>query len=173
MKKSTEERLADIESGITRLNKMQGCVFEALLILHKTSALLGRSEQSLTEAKRSLESAHRRGGRFLVLMFGAIAVMSLATSTISLYFTTLNSNFIVMSIVCFILFFVLLFFGFLEYRRANRQFQVAEQKLTQAEEVVDIVREEVVASDEDLAQVGAEWKKLVPDDLVSEPKSED
>jgi len=173
MQKSIEERLADIESGITRLTKMQNYVLRVLLILHKTSALLGRSEQSITEAKRSLESAHRRGDRFLVLMFGAIAVMSLATSTISLYFTTLDSNFIVMSIVCFILFFVLLLFGFLEYRRENRQFQVAEQKLTQAEEVVDIVGKEVAASDEDLAQVVAEWKELVLDDLVSEPKSED
>jgi Ca2+/Na+ antiporter len=175
MQKSIEERLTDIENGITRLTKMEGCVFGALLILHKTSALFITSEQSLTEAKVSLEFYHRHGDRFLALMFGAIAVLSLAYSAMALYFTTLNSLFMVMFILCFILFLVLLSFGGKEYHHANSQFRVAEQKLTQAKEVIDTVREEVVASDKELAQIVAEWKELtpVPDDVVSKPKLED
>ena len=173
MKKSAEERLTDIEGGITRLTKMQGYLLRALIILHKTSAFFGRSERSLTEFRESLEFYHRHRDRFLALVFGAIAVLSLGTSTMALYFTTQNSNFIVMFIVCFILFFVLLFLGVSEYRHANSEFQIATQKLTQAGEVVDIVGKEVAASNEELAQVVAEWKELVPDDLVSEAKSED
>jgi len=173
MKKSNEERLTDIGSSITRLAKMQGCVFKALLILHKTSGLFGKSEQFFTEANVSLESYHRHGDRSLTLMFGAIAVMGIATSMLAVYFTTLNSNFVVMSTVCFISFFILLFFGFLEHRHANSQFQIARRALTEAKEIVVIVRETVAASDKDMTHVVAEWKELVPDDLVSEPKLED
>ena len=101
--------------------------------------------------------------------------MGVAASMLALYYATRHSVFIVTSIVCFISVFVFIFFGFLEYRRSNSQFQVAEQKLTRTEKVVDSVREEVAASDEELAQVVADWKELtpVPADLVSEPKSED
>ena len=173
MQKSIEEHLAGIESSITRLVKTQGYVLRSLFILHKQSVLFTRSERSLTEFKESLESAHQRIDRSLVLMFGAITMMGVATSMLALYYATQRSFFIVASIVCFILVLVFVFFAFLEYRRSNSQFQVAEQKLTQAEEVVDIVGEEVAASDDDLAHVGAEWKELFPDDLVSEPKSED
>jgi hypothetical protein len=168
VEKSTEERLADIESGITNLTKMQGCLFRALLILHRISSLLGRSERSLTELEESLGFAHRRMDRSLVLMFGAIAVVGIATSMYSLYFATLDRAFRVMSAVCFISVFGFFFFSFLEYRRANSQFHVAQQKLTQARGVVDLVGKEVAASDEELGQVVTEWKELVPDDLVSE-----
>lgn len=171
MQKPTEERLADIESGITRITKMQGCVFRALLILHRISSLFGTSEQSLTGVEESLGFAHRRMDRSLVLMFGAIAVVGIATSMSSLYFATLDRAFRVMSAVCFISVFGFFFLSFLEYRRANSQFQVAEQKLTRTKEVVDIVRQEVAASDEELRQVVAEWKELVPNDLVSESKN--
>ena len=171
MQKSTEERLTDIESGITRLVKTQGYVLRSLFILHKQSVLFTRSERSLTEFDESLGFAHRRMDRSLVLMFGAIAVVGIATSMSSLYFATLDRAFRVMSAVCFISVFGFFFLSFLEYRRANSQFQIATQKLTEAKEVVERVGEQVAASDEELGRVVAEWKELVPDDLVSESKN--
>jgi len=175
MQKSNEERLADIESSITRLVMAQGYVLRSLLILHNISVSFTRSERSLTEFKESLESARQRADRSLVLMFGAITMMGVAASMVALYYATQRSSYLVISIVSFISVFVLIFFGVLESRRSNSQFQIAEQKLTQTENIVDRVGEEVAASDKELEQIVAEWKELipVPDDLESGPKSED
>lgn len=175
MQKSNEERLADIESGITRLVRTQGYVLRSLFILHKQSVSFTRSERSLTQFKESLESAHQRMDRSLVLMFGAITMMGVAASMVALYYATQRSSYIVVSIVSFISVFVLIFFGVLESRRSDKQLQAAEQKLTQTENVVDRVGEEIAASNKELAEIVAEWKELtaVPDDLASEPKSED
>ena len=173
MQKSTEERLADIESNINRLTKMESCVFKALLILRKTVQLFETRESTSTSVIVSLESYRQHGNRFLALIFGAITVMAFGTSMLALYFATLNSNLIVMFIVCFVLFFVLFLFGFLEYRSANSQYREGKKELTQTKEIIDIVRKEEAVLDDALAQVVAEWKKLIPDDLVSEPKSEE
>jgi len=170
MKKPTEEHLADIESGITKLIQAQGCILRSLFILHKQSILFTRSERSLTEFKESLESAHRRMDRSLVSMFGAVTVIGIGASMLALYYATRHSSFMITSIGCFISVFVLIFFGFLDYRRSNSQFQAAEQKLTQTENIVDGVGEEIAASTKELAQIVAEWKELFPDDSVSEPK---
>jgi hypothetical protein len=167
MQKSIEERLADIESSITRMTKMQGCMLRVLLILHKTSLLFGRSERSLTEVEQSLESTDRGMDRFLVLFFGAITMLGLATSMLSLYFATMDATARVLSIVFSILALVWFILGFLEYRRVRSQFRGAKKKLTQTEEVVESIEKEVAAANDNLAQIVAEWKELVPDDLAT------
>lgn len=167
MQKTIEERLADIESSLTRLTKMQGCVFGALLILHKTSALFGRSERALTSVEESLEPIHRGMDRYLIFMFGGITMLGVAISMTSLYLVTLDFVFKVLSIVFSILTLVSFFFGFWEYSQVRRQHQEAKRKLTQAGEVLVGVEKEVAATDNDLAQVLAEWKELALDELVN------
>ncbi len=171
MQKSTEERLADIENGITRLIRIQRYVPRMLIILQRISGAFIESELSITELKMYLESYHRHGDRFLAFMFGAIAAMSLGTSTIALYFATMNSNFIGMFTVCFILFFVLLFFGFREYRREKSEHQEFEQTFAKHQRAIDRIEERLEELTDDLAQIVDEWNELVPDDLVSEPRN--
>jgi uncharacterized membrane protein len=149
---------------------MQGCVFGAVLNLPEMSKLFQRREAISTSAVISLESASRHRDRFLAFVFGAIAVLSLAFSAFALYFVTLVSSGIVMSIVCFILIFVLFFFAVLEHRQAKREFQAS---VKETEEDTEIIREEEAALNYDLAQIVALWNELVPDDSASEPKSED
>lgn len=171
MQKSIEERLADIESGITRLTKMQGCMLNALLLMEETSMLIRRTELSVTSAKESLKSINQGMDRFIVLFFGAITMLGIATSMLSLYLVTLDFTARVLSIVFPILALVCFFLGFLEYRRASSQIRVTRKTFAQRGEDSASTREEAKAIDDALAQILAEWKELVPDDLVSESRN--
>lgn len=173
MQKSIEGRLTDIESGITRLTKMQGCVFGVLLILHKTSVLIERSERAMPSVKESLEPVHRGTDRPLVFMFGGVAALGVAISMASLYLATLNFGFKVLSVVFPILALVLLLYSFFDSRQTSSQLRGAHKIQAQTAEDFKSAEKEKAAIDDDLEQVLAEWKELVPDDLVSEPKSED
>jgi uncharacterized membrane-anchored protein len=167
MQKSTEERLADIESGITRLTKMQGCVLEVLLVMQKTSMLLRRTERALTSVEGSLEPAERDMDRFLVLFFGSMTMLAIAISLSVVNSATPNFSARVLSIVFSILALAFFIIGFFEYRRASGRVREAKKKLTQTDEVLESAEEEATALGDDLAQVSAEWKKLVPDDLAT------
>jgi hypothetical protein len=173
MKKSIEERLADIESDIARLTKMQGCVLKVLLILHKTSSSTKRSEGALTLSKVYIESAHRSVDYFLMFFFGTISATGFVTSMYSLYFATLDIVYRVFAIVFSVLTLVLIFFTFLRYRRTSSQLREAEKMMTQTVEVVDSVAEEMAAADDNLAQALAELEELnlAPDDLASESRN--
>lgn len=165
MQKPTNEHLADIKSDISRLNKMQGCVFRLLLVLRKRAYVFEARVASSTLITVSLESYHQHGNRFLAFTFGGITVFGGSASLLALYFATQESAFIRMSIVLFVLFFVLLIFAVLDYRQMNSQLQEARKATTQAKEVADAASEEAVALNGELEQVLAEWKELVPDDL--------
>ena len=173
MQKSTEERLADIESTISRLTKMQGCVFRLLLVLRKTVHVFEARVATSTLMTLSLESYRQHGNRFLAFTFGAITAFGGSASLLALYYAKQDSDFIGISAVLSVLFFVLLIFAVLEYRQMNSELRKAKKETAQAKEVIDAVREKGVTLDEELAQVLTEWKELVPDDLVNEPKSED
>ena len=173
MKKPTEERLSEIENNITKLTKMQGCVFRLLLVLRKTVHVFEARVATSTLMTLSLESYRQHGNRFLAFTFGAITAIGGGASLLALYYSNQDSDFIRISTVLFILCFVLFIFAVLEHRQMNSELREAKKETTQAKEVVDAAREEALALDEELAQVLAEWKELVPDDSVSEPKSEE
>jgi predicted signal transduction protein with EAL and GGDEF domain len=173
MEKSNEECLADIENSITRLTKMQGCAFRLLSVLRKTVHLFEARVAALTLITVSLEAYRQHGNRFLAFTFGAITVFGGSASLLALYFATEDPTFIRMSTVLFVLFFVLLILAVLEYRQMNSLLREAKKETILAKEITDAAKEEGVSLDEELAQVLAAWKKLVPDDLVSEHKPED
>jgi len=173
MKKPTEERLADIESGIAKLTKMQSCVFNMLLALHKISALISRTEWATSSLKESVESASQNMNYALTFMFGTIAMIGIIGSMIALYLTTKDFFFRVLSIASLALAVFFLFLAFRYNRRASSQRKTFETELLQAREQAQSAKEEAVALDGALAQVLAEWKEIAPDNLVSEPKSED
>lgn len=173
MKKSTEERLADIESGITRLTKMQGCVFNVLLILHNMASLIEKSELALNSGEVSLESINQIMNRSIVFMFGAMSLMGVSVSMTSLYLITQELAFRVVTIVVSVFAVVLGIYAVSQYRRASSQIRVARKTFAQRGEDLASTKEEAKALDAKLAQALAEWKELVPDDLVTESKSED
>lgn len=173
MQKSIEERLADIESGITRLTKMQGCVLKVLLILDKKSSVIKRSEGAFTLSKESIESSHRSKDRLYIFFFGVISAMAFTTSVFSLYHATQDMFFRVFTIVFGVLTLVLVLLMLLQYRRSSSQSREAEKVSAQSGEYLASAGKEEEALDAELAQALAEWKELVPDDLVSEHKSED
>ena len=168
MQKSIEERLADIESGITGLTKMQACALKVLSTLHQKSLLTKRSEQALTLGKESIESVRQNADRYLILMFGGITVMGVAISMASLYLATSNFAAKVLAIVYPILALVFLFSSFFDARKTRSQLREAEKMVTQTVEDLESAKEEMAAVDNDLAQAFAEWKELAHDDLVSE-----
>ena len=98
MKKSTEERLADIESGITKLTKVQCCVFKTLLILHKRSWMRERLEGSVTSVQASVEHVGQIVDHSYVLMFGSMAVLGVSVSMQAIYYATQDLFFRAMSI---------------------------------------------------------------------------
>jgi uncharacterized membrane protein len=169
MQESNDKRLTDIESSITRLAKMQGCVFGAVLNLHETSKLFQRREAISTSAVISLESGSQHRDHFLAFVFGALGVLSLTLSAFALYFVTQVSSAAIMSLVSLVLVFVLFFFAALEHRQANREFRTAAKE---TEEAIETIRKEEAALDHELDQMVTLWNKLVPDDLVSESRSE-
>ena len=173
MKKTTEERLANIESDISRLTKMQGCMFKVLLILHKMSSVIKRSEGAFTLSKESIESAHRSKDRSYIFFFGVISATAFTTSVFSLYRATQDMFFRVFAIVFGILTLVLVLLTFSQYRRSSSQSREAEKISAQSGEYLASAGKEEEALDAELAQALAEWKELVPDDSVSEPKWED
>ena len=173
MQKSTEERLAGIESSITRLTKMQGCVFNVLLVMHKISTLISRTEWYMSSLKESVESTSQNMGYAITFMFGTIAMMGITVSMSTLYSATKDFSFMVLCIACFALTVFFLFLAFRYNRRASSQRKTSERELLQAREQAQSDKGEAAALDDALAQALAEWKELVPDDLVSEPKSED
>jgi len=170
MQKSIEERLGDIESGITRLTKMQGCVFRLLLVLRKTIRVFEARVATSTLMTLSLESYRQHGNRFLAFTFGAMTALGGSASLLALYYAKQDSDFIRISTALLVLSFVLLIFAVLEYRQMNSELREAKKETTQAKELIDAAREDGVALNEELAQVLAEWKELFPDDSVSEPK---
>ena len=168
MKRSTEERLADIESGITRLTKMQSCMFNALLTMHKASSLINRAERAVSFFGVPLESINQSINRSLVFMFGAMTLMGVAVSMSSLFSATQRLAFRVTTIGLGVVALVFLIYAFLQYRSADNQIQGAKKKLTQTYEGFESFGKEATAVDDALTQASAEWKELVPDDLVSE-----
>jgi len=172
MQESTEERLAAIESGITRVTKMQTYIFESLFILQKMSVLLGANRGSLSNIERSVEWTDRRMDRFLVLFFGAIAVLGLAASMFSLYFATMNATARILAIVFSVSALVGLILGFLEYHRVRGQSRQDKMKLGLVKEDVDSVEKELKRACSDLAQMADKWKELnvSPEDWVNELK---
>ena len=173
MKKPTEGRLADIESGITKLTKMQGRMFNVFLILHKMSSVTKRSEGAFTLSKESIESAHRSKDRLYIFFFGVISATAFTTSIFSLYFVTQNILYRVFAIVFGVLTLLLILLTFSQYRRSSSQSREAEKISAQSGEYLASAGKEEEALDAELAQALAEWKELFPDDLASEPKSED
>lgn len=173
MEKSMEERLAGIEDSITRLTKMQGCVFGVLLILHKTSTLFRKGEWSTRLLEGYVESSSRDVEYSLTFMFGAIATTGITLSMTAVYSTTGNFLSGVLSLVFFALTVFCLFLAFRYNRRASSERKTFWAQLPQAREQSQNVKEEAAALDDAMAQLLAEWKKLVPNDRVAEPKSGD
>jgi Flp pilus assembly protein TadB len=174
MKKSIEERLADIESNITRLTKMQNCVFNLLQAQHKISTFMSETEWSMSSLKQSVESVSQNEDYSLRFMFGALTAMGIALSMTVVYSTTEDFVAGILSLMSFALAVVLFFLSVRYDRRVRSQRKTFFQKeWPEAQEQTQRVKEEAAALDDALAQVVAEWKKLIPDDLASEPKSED
>lgn len=173
MQKSIDKRLADIESDITRFTKTQGCVFNVLLILYKMSSLVSRSEQAVVLGEVSLESANQIMNRSIVFVFGAMTLMGVSASMAALYFATRNPNFGVLAIACGIFALAASIYAVLQGRRAGGQLRVTRKISAQSGEDLAIAKKKAEALDDKLAQALADWKELIPDDLVSESKSED
>jgi predicted ABC-type exoprotein transport system permease subunit len=152
---------------------MQGRMFNVLLILHKMSSVLKRSEGAFTLSKESIESAHRSKDRLYIFFFGVISATAFTTSVFSLYRATQDMFFRVFAIVFGVLTLVLVLVTFLQYRSTNSQFREAEKISAQSGEYLASAIKEEEALDAELAQALAEWKELFPNDLASEPKSED
>lgn len=171
MQKSTEERLADIESGVTRLTKMQACVYEILRAQHKISTFIINQGGSLSSLEQSAESVHQIRNYSLTFMFGTIAALGISASMTATYPVTkdlltgiLGLSFWVLSLVFFV-------FSFRYHRLANRESKKINAVLSQKREKSQSVREEAASLDEALAQALAEWEELVPDDSISEFKN--
>jgi hypothetical protein len=173
MQKSTEERLTAIETSITRLTKMQGCVFNMLVFLRKASVLGERFEQTVALVKASGETYRWREGHGMVLLFGGVAMASLAISIHVLFPTAQDSGLRVSTLVFFSLAAAFMLFSLREFYEALRQDRVTKKYLNQMEEDLACIRENGPAINDTLSRVLAEWKELVPDDSVSEPKSKD
>lgn len=173
MKKSNEERLTDIESGITRLTKMQDCVFNMLLVLDKMSKLISRAERSVYYLNESTEFTSQVVSSAFAYMFGAVTTMGISISLFALYFATKDLLFRALGIGSIALTLLLLFFVVRSNRHAGSQLKTTKSKLRQTMEQIQSAEEEVSELDDTLTQIVAEWKKLVPDDLVSKPKSEE
>ena len=175
MKKSTEERLANIQSDVIKLIKMQSHIFRVLSIVRKTVRLFEAREASATAALVSTESYHRLMNRSWVFIFGALTAISVANSVFaisSIDFTALDFNtkfvlitFYILGVICFA-------FAGSDYYRARSQSGEVKQELSRIKEVIDVAREEEKTIKDELARVLAEWKELVPDDSVNESKSE-
>lgn len=173
MKKPNEERLSDIENGISRLIKMQDRMFNVLLILDKTTSLIDRAEQVASSFEIPLYTVTHTVNTSIVFMFGALTMIGLSVALSSLHITTQELAFKVVAIVIGIFALALGIYAILQYRSASSQIQGIKKKATQTEEVFDRFKKESAALDDALAQALAKWKELVPDDSVSEPKSED
>ena len=173
MKKSTEERLADIEGGITRLTKMQGCVFNVLLTLDKISMLIRRAERSTSSLEESVEFTSQAMDDSFRFMFGTITTLGITISITALYLVTKDFLLIVLIIICFALTGSFFFLSVRYNRRAKSQRKTFfRREWPQAREQSRSDKEEAAALDDVLAQVLAEWKELSPDDLVSESKND-
>lgn len=172
MKRSTDERLADIESSITRLTKMQDCMFHVLLTLHKASSLINRAERAVNFFEASIESINQSINHSLVFMFGAWTLMGIAVSMSFSFSATQRVTFRVTTIGLGVVALVLGIYAVLQYRRASSQIQEAKKKLTQTYEVFESLGKEGTTVDDALAQALAEWKELASDDLVSEARND-
>ena len=173
MKKSIEERLTDIESNVTRLTKMQGCVFNVLLLLDRASSLVNKSERAVSFYKVPLESIYQNVNHSLVFMFGAMAFIGVAATMFSLYLTTQDLSYRVAGIVVGIWGLATAIYAVLMHRRASSQIRGVKEKLTQTDESFESFKKEAASLDQALARILAEWRELVPDDLAGESKSED
>ena len=173
MEKTTEERLADIESGISRLTKMQGCMFNVLLILDKATSLSDRAERAVSSFEIPLSSVTDIANTSVVFMFGAFTMIGLSFALSSLYLTTQELAFRILAIVTGIVALALGIFAIFGHRTAKSQIKELKKKSTQTKEDYESFKKEAKALDAELAQALAEWKELFPDDLASEPKSKD
>ncbi len=173
MQKSIKERLTDIESDIIRLTKMQGCVFNMLVFLRKASVLIERLEQTFALVRASGETYRWRANIGMALLFGGVAMASLAISIDVLFPTAQDSSLRVLTLVLFFIAVALFPFSFWEIYEALRQDRATKKYLNQMDEDLALIREGAPAINDTLTRVLAEWKQLVPDDLVSEPNSKD
>lgn len=173
MKKSNEERLADIECSITRLTKMHDCVFKVLSIQHKVFKLFEKREEAFNSSVLTIESAQRRVDRSLIFAFGGLGAAGVVASISSASSGTKDFVDITLLAFFYILAAVSFFYGVSEYRGGRNKVQEMRMEFMRAGEFVQGARKEKMVLDNELAQVEAEWRELVPDDLVSEPKSED
>jgi len=173
MQKSIEERLADIENGVTRLTKMQACAYDTLRTQHKVSTFIMDHDWSLSSLERSVDSASQVTNYALTFMFGTIAALGISASMSASYSVTKDLLTGILGLAFWVLSVVFFFFSFRYHRLANRQHKTINTELLQKREKSQSVKEEAAALDYALDQVLAEWKELVPDDMVSEPKSED
>lgn len=173
MEKPTEERLADIESGITRLTKMHRCVFNVLLIVRATALLTESMELDLTRAAVSVESISKPVNRSIIFMFGAMTLMGVSVSMLALYHTTLDPAFRVATTILGLSALGLGIYAVFQYRRADSQIRVTEKTFAKIQEDSVSARESAKVLDDAIDQALAEWEELTPDDSVSESKSED
>jgi hypothetical protein len=168
MRELSEERLTNIESGIARLGKMQTCVFDMLLILRRISEAAERPEQALTSVERVEEYSRQRQDRGIVLIFGAIAVISLIISG-SLFFADGENRVIGVMLLAFSFVALgLILLGIRELYRSWRYWQMAGRRLAELDGIVERVNEDETAINNTLARILAEWKELAPDDSTSE-----
>lgn len=172
MQKTIEERLADIDSSLTRLTKMQGCVFGVLLVLDNISTLGKRTEWSTRSLEESVESISRNVDYSLRFIFGTLATLGITISTSALYSTTKDFLLAVLSILSLALTGVLFFFAVRYDRRASSQRKTFHSELLQTREQSQSLKEQAVALNDTLAQIIATWRELVPHDLASEPRSD-
>lgn len=173
MQKSIEERLVDIDGGITRLNKMHRCVFDMLLLLWKARVFTQRPDQALASIERAQESSRRHEDRAIVFIFGGIAFLSL---NISMDLQSSNIQHPVIEAVSLVVPFmalILLLYGLWELFRTWRQSRAARQELAQIGEIVERAKRDEKAINDTLARVLAEWKELAPDDSLDKLKSDD
>jgi pilus assembly protein TadC len=172
MEKPIEERLAAIESGIIRLTKMQGCMFNVLFLLDKASSLANTSERAVSSHKVPLESVYQGVNYSLAFMFGSMALLGVSIAMFSLYLTTQDLLYRVMSLAVCIFGLGAAIYALLTYRRARSQIREMKYELAQTNERFASFKKEAASLDEALAQALAEWKKLVPDYSVNEFRNE-
>ena len=170
MQKSVEERIAALESGINRVVKMQTCVFKLVQAEHRISTFINQREWDATSLKDSVESTHQYMNYSLTFMFGGVATWGISFSMLYAYSTTHNLVASVMTILTFIVGCISYFLAVRYNRLANRQRETTMNEFRQAQSLN--VTEQAAALDNELTQVLAEWKELVPDDSASEPESE-
>lgn len=174
MKEPDEERLANIESSITRLANMQSCVYSLLRLVYSRSCLSDSIERKMASVEWHLVWHRIESDTALALFMGGIGAVGVAVGLLAVSAVTQGLAVRVAWIVASLLAIVLLAFAASRWSHGRGYLRDAERSCTEPDDYWEIRKKEAAALDQALTQIKTDWERLntIPDEAGRQPDDE-